>query len=123
MYIMHTCIVHILRFCLLHIISSHIHQATCLLNHGWSTDLLHAWVTVSARNHFSQKELRRSYVEDETISAIRERILKQLRGLSHGTPTPGARADLEAQLDHWTRLAGVGTLCSGEEIHRDQVHT
>ena len=87
MYIMHTCIVHILRFCLLLIISSRIHQATCLLNHGWSNNLLRAWQTVSASNHFSQIELRRTYVERETISARRDRILKQLWGPSHGTPT------------------------------------
>ena len=88
MYIMHTCIVHILRFCLLLIISSRIHQATCLLVHGWSKDLLHAWEIVSASNHFSQIELRRTYVEKETISARREHITQQLLGtLSHGSPT------------------------------------
>ena len=123
MYIMHTGIVHILRFGLLLIISSRIHQAQCLLNHGWSERLLFAWQTVSASNHSSQIEMRRTYVEHETISARRDRILKQLWDPSHGTPTPGARADLEAELDRWTRLAGVGRLCSGEMIHRDQVHT
>ena len=121
MYIMHTCIVHILRFCLLLIISSRIHRATCLLNYGWSEHLLRAWQFASASNHFSQIELRRTYVENETIMARREPILKQLRDPSHGTPTPGA--NLEAELDRWTMIAGVGKLCSGEMIHRDQVHT
>ena len=123
MYIMHTCIVHILRFCLLLIISSRIHQATCLLNHGWSNNLLLAWQTVSARSHLSQLELRRTYVEDETISARRERISQQLRGtLSHGIPTCEAQS-LEAELDRWIMFLGVGRLSNGETIHRDEVHT
>ena len=119
----YTCIVHILRFCLILIISSRIHQATCLLNHGWSKDLLHAWETVSASNHFSQIELRRTYDVDKTISARRHRIINQLWASLHGAPTPGARADLEAELDRWTMFQCVGTLCNGETIRRDQVHT
>ena len=119
MYIMHTCIVHILRFCLLLIISSRIHRANCILIHGWSTKLLKAWQTVSAWSHYSQIELRSTYVEDETISARRERISQQLRGtLSHGTP-PWEAHRLEAERDRWTMFLGVGRLSNGETIHRD----
>ena len=78
---------------------------------------------MSASNHFSQIELRRTYVENETISARCEHISQQLLGtLSHGTPTWEAHR-LEAERDHWTMFLGVGKLSNGKEIHRDEVHT
>ena len=97
-----------------------------LLNYGYSDKLLRAWCAVSLNNHNSQEELRRTYVEQDTISARRTELSKQLRELNHGTPPPGAdlelqRSVLESEFDQWTEFCGVGKLTNGEEVHRDRV--
>ena len=89
-----------------------------MLDHGWSLQVLRAWQTVSAGNHLSQQELRRTYKERETISAIREDIQRKLR---YPWVRRTAAVELAAELDRWTMIAGVGKLCSGEMFNRDQV--
>ncbi len=103
-------------------------QAGCLLGHGFSKELLRAYVAASGRNYESQQQLLRWVGHEETAGAKRKRLEREVREL-RSTPTTGAAewrqqqrdlAELEAEFQLLTDICGVG-VAGKAKVKRDTV--